>query len=75
MRKSIIKQDTGYDPESYKYDVYLDDVRMEYVFTADEELGFITVFDPDNVGSFMKGPPGKPIMKELIGNVRIVDAS
>ena len=74
MRKSIIKQDKGYDSEAYKYDVYLDDVKMEYVFTADEEEGFITVFNPDNVGSFLKSPPDKPIMKKLEGKVEIINA-
>jgi len=71
MRKSIIKQDPGYDPDAWKYSVYLDGKRIEYVFTADEELRFVSVFDPDVAGSFMKGKPGEPIMKVLEGKVEI----
>ena len=71
MRKSIIKDDVGYDSEAWKYSVYLDGERIEYVFTADEEKGFVTVFDPTVAGSFMKGRPDQPIMKKLEGKVEI----
>jgi hypothetical protein len=71
MRKSIIKQDPGYDPEAWKYSVYLDGERIEYVFIADEENEFVTIFDPSIAGSFMKGKPGQPVMKVLNGEVEI----
>ena len=71
MRKSIIKGDVGNDPEAWKYSVYLDGKRIEYVFAADEEKGLVIVYDPDIAGSFMKGRPDQPVMKELKGKVEI----
>ena len=73
MRVSIIKQDIGHNPEAWKYSVYLDGKRMEYVFTADEKEGYIVVFDPDMAGSFMKGKPEQSVMKQLDGVVKIVE--
>lgn len=72
MRKSIVKGDKGYDQKAWRYSVYLDDERMEYVFTADEKQGFITVFDQDGAGSFMQSGPDRPAMKKLEGKVRII---
>jgi hypothetical protein len=73
MRKSIIIDDIGYDPEAWKYSVYLNDERMEYVFTADEKKGFVVVFDASISGSFMRGRPDQPVMKRLDGDVRILE--
>lgn len=44
MRKSVNQGDPGYDPEAFKYEVFLDGVRLEHCFTADEELGEAHVY-------------------------------
>ena len=73
MRVSILKGDIGFNEEAWKYGVYLDGERIEYVFTADEERGIVVVFDPSASGSFMKGRPDQSVMKELTGEVRLVE--
>ena len=39
MRKSVNKNDPGYDPEAYRYEAFLDGIKLDLCFTADEELG------------------------------------
>lgn len=44
MRKSVRQDDPSYDPEAFKYEAYLDGVRLDNCFTADEELGEAHVY-------------------------------
>ena len=42
MRKSIIIADIGHDPEAWKYSVYLDGERMEYIDCEIKSAQFVT---------------------------------
>lgn len=61
MRKSLLKNDPGYDPESYLYEVYLDGYRVKDCHTADEEKGIAIVYINERLDS-----------KTLYGNVRLI---
>ena len=39
MRRSIRKNDPGYDPLAYQYEVFFNGTKIENCFTADEEKG------------------------------------
>jgi hypothetical protein len=43
MRKSVLKNDPGYDKDAWKYVAYLDGDPVENAVTADEELGMIRI--------------------------------
>ena len=43
MRMSVIKNDPGYHPKAYKYQPYLDGVKLEQCVTADDIEGWADV--------------------------------
>jgi hypothetical protein len=51
MRKSVLHNDPGYDPDAFSYQVYLDGKRLDKCVTADEEKGEAVVWlSDDNYG-------------------------
>ncbi len=61
MRKSVNKNDPGYDPEAYNYEAFLDGTKLNLCFTADEELGKAWVYKNNKSNE----------TKELTGKVEI----
>ena len=43
MRISVNKNDPGYVPDPYMYEVYLNDQRLDNAYMADEEAGEVGV--------------------------------
>ena len=73
MRKSVRKNDPGYDLRAYKCQVFVDGQKVDDCFTADEEKGEAWVFDRDKSGHFIIDNYGeRPREKCLKGVVRIV---
>ena len=51
MRKSVKKDDKGYDPNAaMNYEVWLNGLKVDDCFTADEESGEVWVHVKDNEG-------------------------
>ena len=75
MRKSVKKQDPGYDPQAVWYAPFLDGKEIHHCHTADEELGKAWCHDmepKDSLGRkidlrFLAGFP----TKVFIGKVEI----
>ena len=44
MRLSVIKNDPGYQPDAYNYEVFLDGERIQHCFTADTDQGLVWVY-------------------------------
>lgn len=67
MRKSVKQGDPGYDPEAFKYEVFLNGVRLEHCFTADEELGEAHVYlsreEAEAAGEYSPLSPPTTILK------------
>jgi len=54
MRKSVKKNDKGYDPYAgMHYEVWLNGLKVDDCFTADEESGEVWIYVKDNEGWFI----------------------
>ena len=72
MRISVIKEDPGFSPDSYKYKVQLNDLVLEDCVTADEELGLAVVYARNSDRTYMI--QNNEIVKEtLFGKVKIIE--
>jgi len=75
MRKSVRKDDPGYDPKAVRCAVFLDGQKLKYCITADEELGKAWVYETGEDGHLIVdrsvNPPQLRV-KVLSGKVRIV---
>lgn len=67
-RKSVRKDDIGYDPFAYKWNVEFNGKPLKHCFTADEWLGEAWVYDVEN--SFY--PFFDLAEKKLIGDVKLI---
>ena len=73
MRKSVRKNDPGYDLEAPKCKVFIDGKELYHCFTADEEEGKAWVYETDKFGHIIIDNYGEePREKCLRGVVRIV---
>lgn len=71
MRLSILPDDPGYGPQAITCKVFLNDVRIDYAQTADEELGEILALKKLD-GRFVESPADGRIETEILrGRVRI----
>lgn len=64
MRVSVHKTDVGYSHEAVWFNVYLDGVKLERCFTADEELGEAWVYKADENGKLIMA--GGEVVKECL---------
>ena len=54
MRKSVKKDDKGYDPYAAgNYEVWLNGLKVDGCFTAVEESGEVWIYVEDNEGRFV----------------------
>lgn len=73
MRKSVIKDDIGYDPKVNKYSVLLNGERLDHCFTADDEEGKAWVYQTDENDDYLLNETKTAILKKVVtGNVEIV---
>ena len=63
MRKSVLKNDPGYHIEAYKYQAYLDGKKVVACVTADEEKGFVDVYQADGSNQKIERILGKVELK------------
>ena len=73
MRKSVKKDDKGYDPQAAKnYEVWLNGLKVDGCVTADEESGEAWIYVKDNEGRLVIDPEKNEIKaKCLKGKVKI----
>lgn len=71
MRKSVKKNDPGYDAEAHKYTVYFNGEKLDNCFTADEEKGEAWVYALNRDGDFIIDN-GEMATKCLSGKVTII---
>lgn len=71
MRKSVIRNDPGYDPNVDKYKVFLNGRELFDCHTADEEKGEALVYKIDDKGNIVRH--GNIIEEEILyGEVKII---
>jgi hypothetical protein len=71
MRLSVRQEDKGYSIYASNYNVYLDGHEISYVFTADEERGYIERFQTDELGEpIIEG--GQVKEERLYGTVKLM---
>lgn len=71
MRKSVRKDDPGYDPCAIYYDVYINGKKLLNCFTADEEKGEAYIFETDGSGRLIDDGSKNPCEKRLRGIVKL----
>lgn len=72
MRKSVKKDDPGYDPQAYKYSVYFNGRLLHDCFTADEERGEAFVYERDGSGRLYYDDTGQLAFERKCGRVNII---
>ena len=55
MRKSVIPGDPDYDPQAWRYRVYLDGVELFNCHTVDEEAGICWCYEHCEVSESCRG--------------------
>jgi hypothetical protein len=76
MRMSVRKDDPGYDPNAVLFIPYLDGVKLDNCFTADEEEGKAYCFSLDKEGNQFIDKETNEIAEEILhGNIYFVDVS
>lgn len=71
MRKSVKKDDPGYDPLATHYSPFLDGGYVFNCFTADEELGEVWIYELDEKGQYRIDEEENLKIKCLKGKVEI----
>lgn len=72
MRLTVLDDDSGkkINPGVERYTVFLDDIEVKHVFTADDEKGEVIAAVPDENG-YMTTENGEVKRHTLYGSVRI----
>jgi hypothetical protein len=65
MRKSIIRNDPGFDENASDYEVFLDGKKLERCFTADEELGMAWCRKVDDSGKYVLNEEKTEFLTEI----------
>ena len=72
MRKSVSRNDSGYDPGAHKWKVLLNGEELPNCFTADEERGEAFVYEKDKSGNFILDNYEEIKEKRLKGKVKLI---
>jgi hypothetical protein len=71
MRLSSIRDDVGYARNCFNVKIYLEDVQVRFSVVADEEQGYIEVYEEDGQGNIVVNEDGTIPTKRIFGRVRI----
>ena len=55
MRKSVIQGDPGYDPDAWRYRVFLDGVEIFNCHTADDDKGIVYCYQHCDISESCSG--------------------
>ena len=74
MRKSVLKNDSGFDPDCSGIKVFLQNKEVKHCITADEELGEVLVYKLNSKNELYVEFGTDYVATEILkGNVRILE--